>query len=105
MSDDLNEHLKRPGTWRRILFMLIFAVILGFVRILLWAVVVFQVMSTLLTGSTNSNALKIGRTLSIYLYRILLFLTYNSEMMPFPFSDWEENAAAVVEQQSEHLED
>ena len=102
MSDDLNEHLKRPGTWRRILFMLIFAVILGFVRILLWAVVVFQVMSTLITGSTNPNALKFGRTLSIYLYQILLFLTYNTEMMPFPFSDWEENAA-VVERQSKRL--
>ena len=104
MSDDLNEHLKQPGTWRRILFMLIFAVILGFVRILLWAVVVFQVVSTLLTGSTNPNALKFGRTLSIYLYQILLFLTYNTEMMPFPFSDWDENPA-VVERQSKRLED
>ena len=104
MSDDLNEHLKRPGTWRRILFMLIFAVILGFVRILFWAVVVFQVMSTLLTGSTNPNALKFGKTLSVYLYQIMLFLTYNTEMMPFPFSDWDENAA-VVDRQSKGLDD
>ncbi|MCI0652943.1 MAG: DUF4389 domain-containing protein [Methylococcaceae bacterium] len=73
--------------------MLIFAVILGLVRILLWAVVLLQILSSLITGSPNGNALKFGQTLSLYIYRILLFLTYNSDDRPFPFADWEDHKA------------
>jgi Domain of unknown function (DUF4389) len=92
-STDIQSNLKKIGTWRRILFMLIFAVILGLVRILLWAVVLLQILSSLVTGSENTNVLKFGRTLSVYVYRILLFLTYNFDDMPFPFADWEEHGA------------
>lgn len=85
---EVQTNLKKIGTWQRIFFMLIFAVILGLVRILLWAVVLLQVVSSLMTGSANPNVLTLGRTLSAYVYNILLFLTYNSDEMPFPFADW-----------------
>lgn len=87
-STDVQTNLKKIGTWKRILFMLLFAVILGLVRILLWAVVLLQVASNLLTGSENPNVLSFGQNLSVYVYNILMFLTYNSDDMPFPFADW-----------------
>lgn len=68
--------------------MLIFAAIGSLVRMLLWAVILLQVASTLLTGKANVNILNFGRNLSIYTYHILLFLTFNTETLPFPFSDW-----------------
>jgi len=68
--------------------MLVFTVIVGLVRMLLWAVIFLQVASALITGSANKNILNFGQTLSAYLYHILLFLTYNSDHVPFPFSDW-----------------
>lgn len=88
VSENINQHLAQTNTWKRILFMLMFAVIVGFVRILLWAIVLFQVAGVLITGESNPNAKHFGKSLSIYLYEILLFLTFNSEKMPFPFSDW-----------------
>jgi len=88
MSDDINENLKKFSTWKRIFFMLVFAVLVGLVRILLWAIIFLQVASALLTGKPNQNILKFGQTLSAYLYHILLFLTYNTDKLPFPFSDW-----------------
>lgn len=87
-DENIHRNLKKVSTWKRILFMLIFAVIVGIVRILLWAVVLLQVASALFTGAPNPNLLKLGRTLAVYLYQILLFLTYNREEMPFPFSEW-----------------
>lgn len=90
MNQEINENLKKTGTWKRIFFMLVFAVILGFVRIALWAVVALQIISTLLTGSENRNVLQFSQKLAMYVYNILMFLTYNSERMPFPFSDWED---------------
>lgn len=90
---EIQTNLKKIGTWQRIFFILMFAVILGLVRILLWAVVLLQIVSSLMTGSENANVLKLGSTLSLYVYRILLFLTYNTDEMPFPFSDWDEHSA------------
>ena len=88
MQQEINDNLKKISTWKRIFFMLVFAVIVGLVRILLWAVIFLQVASALLTGEPNKNILDFGRTLSVYLYHIILFLTYNKDSLPFPFSDW-----------------
>ncbi len=88
MNSEINTNLQKIGTWRRIFFMLIFAVILAFVRLLLWGVVLLQVASSLVTGTKNTYVLGFGKSLSVYVYGILVFLTYNTDEMPFPFSDW-----------------
>lgn len=88
MQDQINENLKKIETWKRIIFMLIYAVIDSMVKLLLWLVILLQVGSVLLTGSVNTNILGFGRSLSTYHYHILLFLTFNTEQLPFPFSDW-----------------
>ena len=88
MDEQINYNLTQLGTWKRIFFMLIFAAIGSLVRMLLWAIILLQVASTLLTGKANVNILNFGRSLSIYTCQILLFLTFNTEIMPFPFSDW-----------------
>jgi hypothetical protein len=72
--------------------MLVFSVIDGIVRTLLGAITVLQVASVLLTGTANQNVLQFGRGLSVYTYHILLFITFNTEVMPFPFSDWNQTA-------------
>ncbi len=89
MEQEINDNLKKISTWKRIFFILVFAVIVGLVRILLWAVILLQIASAILTGEPNRNILAFGRKLSAYLYHILLFLTYNSEQLPFPFTDWQ----------------
>ncbi len=88
MQQELNDNLKKISTWKRIFFILIYSVIVGLVRILLWAIVFLQIASALITGSPNKNILNFGAKLSAYLYHILLFLTYNTDRLPFPFSDW-----------------
>lgn len=88
MQQELNDNLKKISTWKRIFFILVYSVIVGIVRILLWAVVLLQVASSLFTGEPNKNILNFGSKLSAYLYHILLFLTYNTEKLPFPFSEW-----------------
>ena len=88
MQEQINENLKKIETWKRIIFMLIYALIDSLVRLILWLVILLQVGSVLLTGGTNPNILDFGRNLSTYHYHILLFLTFSTEQLPFPFSDW-----------------
>lgn len=88
METEINTNLKKITTWKRIFFILVFIVIVGLLRMLLWAVIFLQVASSLLTGSANENILGFSAKLSAYLYHILLFLTYNTDKQPFPFSSW-----------------
>ncbi|MDD1621188.1 MAG: DUF4389 domain-containing protein [Methylococcaceae bacterium] len=87
-QEQISENLKKIETWKRIILMLIYAVIDSMVRLLLWLVILLQVGSVLLTGNTNPNILDFGRNLATYHYHILLFLTFSTEQLPFPFSDW-----------------
>lgn len=95
MSEQINENLKKIDTWKRIIFMLIYAAIDSMVKLLLWLVILLQVGAVLFTGATNPNILDFGRNLSTYHYHILLFLTFNTEQLPFPFSSW--NLTAKLE--------
>ena len=101
MQEQINQNLKKLSTWKRIAFMLVFAVIIGLVRMLLWAIILLQVASALLTGSANANILNFGRSLSAYVYHILVFMTFNTDDAPFPFSDWKltENAEQLLQNQ------
>ena len=93
MSEQINENLKKISTWKRIIFMLVYALIDSMVKLLLWLVILLQVGSLLVTGAVNPNVLNFGRSLSVYHYHILLFLTFNTEQLPFPFSDWNTTTA------------
>jgi hypothetical protein len=95
MDEKINLNLTQISTWRRIFFMLIYSIIGELVRILVWTVIVLQVVTTLLTGTPNQNILNFGKSLSVYSYHILLFMTFNTEALPFPFSDW--NLTAELE--------
>ncbi len=95
MSEQINENLKKIETWKRIILMLIYAGIDSLVKLLLWLVVLLQIGAVLFTGTPNPNILDFGRSLSTYHYHILLFLTFNTEQLPFPFSSW--NLTAELE--------
>lgn len=80
--------LKDSATWKRILFMLLFAFIYSIAEIVVTAVVVLQILFRLFTGQPNDRLLAFGRQVSDYIYQILMFLTFNAEEKPFPFSNW-----------------
>ncbi len=91
MDQEINYNLTQVSTWKRIFYMLIFAAIGSLVRIMIWGVILLQVGSTLLTGKANPNILTFGKNLASYTYQILLFMTFNTETLPFPFSTWNSN--------------
>jgi hypothetical protein len=42
----------------------------------------------LFTGGANEPVLRFGRNLGAYIRQVLEFQTFNTELRPFPFSDW-----------------
>ena len=92
MSDELKEHLKERKTWLRGLYMLLFAIFYAVAEIVITAVVIFQFLLALFTGKSNERLLKLGQSLSTYVYQILQFWTFNSDYHPYPFGAWPKGA-------------
>ena len=88
MDEDLKQNLKARKTWLRGLYIIMFAVFYGIAEVVLFAVVIFQFLLTLFTASTNQRLLRLGQSLSTYIYQILLYITFNSEHQPYPFGAW-----------------
>lgn len=87
--DDLVDNLREPSTWIRVLFMLIFGLVLYLIIVPVALVLALgQALFTIVTGDENENLRKFGAALSQYVYQVLRFLTFNTEEKPFPFSDF-----------------
>ncbi len=105
MSDDIVENLSRPEQWLRVLFMAVLVVGLYVVGLMLTLVTVGQVLFSLLTGSDNDNLRALGKSLTLYVKQILDFLTYNSEIKPFPFSPYPDSNATNDEAEAVQADD
>ena len=76
--------------WQRGLYMLLFGFLIGITKFVTLIVAVVQFIVVVVTGERNANLLYFGKSISTYQYQILLFLTFNSESLPFPIGEWPE---------------
>jgi len=98
---ELLRGFRSRQAWVRGFFMLIFLFVLWFVRLLITIVAIFQFGALLIAGNPVERLIPFGRGLALYIQQMTLFLTFNSEELPFPFSPWpQECAAADVAPQS-----
>lgn len=100
MSDDIVQNLKQIPQWQRILFMLGFIIVLYIAGAVLLVITIAQALFSLLTTKDNENLRALGAALASYVHEILMFLTYNSDHKPFPFSPFpfhEGDAATAAE--------
>ena len=88
MDEETKSRLTDKNIWVRGVYMLVYAVAYGVAEAVVTLVVIFQFLTALITGSVNDALHKFGMNLSAYLLQILQFQTFNSELRPFPFSDW-----------------
>lgn len=95
MTTETENTINERTIWNRGLYMLIFIPCLGVAKFVAFVVIVFQFLSVLLTGSTNSKLLLFGQSLSTYIYQGMLFLTFNSETHPYPIGDWPEGEPEI----------
>lgn len=81
-------NLADKGTWFRLIYMILFAVIFNVAELVIGVVVVIQFLFKLLTGRANERLRNFGQKLATYFQQIVGFLTYHTEDMPYPFGEW-----------------
>ncbi len=88
----MTENSDVPGSkrnvWIRGLFMLLMAIAFHVCATVLGFVTVIQFVITLLSDAPNNRLVSFGRSMGSYLRQIANFLTFATEEMPFPFSEW-----------------
>lgn len=93
MENNLKEKLMVKSKWLRAAFMLFFILIKYLVSWLILLIAIFQFVVDIITGSPNDKLLGFTRHLNTYLLQVVNFITFNSDIKPFPFANWpgEEN--------------
>jgi hypothetical protein len=99
MEQQTKTNLLNIETWVRLLYMLVFGLLSVVARMVIWIVAILQFLLVLLTGTGNDNLRDLGQGTSKWVYQAFLFLTFNSDDKPFPFSDWPEVDATPTEEQ------
>lgn len=90
-NETLKQNVSNKNQWLRILYMILFAVILYLVMMLVSVVVVVQLLFALVTGKPNEDVGDFADDLSNYVYRIVAYLTYTDDRRPFPFDSWDDD--------------
>ncbi|SFD26524.1 protein of unknown function [Thiohalospira halophila DSM 15071] len=88
MEPELRSNLRESSTWKRLVFMVIFAIAFQLAELLLAAVAVIQFLFRLVTGECNDRLAVFGAGLAEYLRRVVAYLTFASDSRPFPFDNW-----------------
>lgn len=94
MSVDTNPEIgpipeaRGEGIWTRGLYMLLFVLIYGVAEFVVAAVVIVQFGWVVLGGEMNDRLRSFGASLSEFVYQIVAYFTFTSEVKPYPFSDW-----------------
>lgn len=88
MDDSTKKHLVDMKTWTRIIYILLFAIAFNVAEFLIAAITVIQFFTVLFTGNRNERLAEMGGSIGEYISEVTAYLTYSSNHMPFPVSDW-----------------
>jgi hypothetical protein len=88
MKEEMRENLIDEGIWMRGVFMVLFLIAYNIVEFLILLAALFQFVAVLFTGRVNETVLRLGNNLSLFALETFQYLTFNSNLRPFPFSPW-----------------
>lgn len=89
-THETRDNLTDQATWLRLLYMVLFAIAFNIAEILIAAIAVFQFFKVLFTKEPNEKLKSLGRDLAVYIGDVAKFLTFQTDKMPYPVSDWGE---------------
>lgn len=87
MTDDSGNGPGMRPVWVRGLYMLLMAILWHVAEVVLFTVAIVQFVFALL-GGPNERLTAFGASLASYLQQAAAYLTFASDELPFPFSDW-----------------
>ena len=85
MEDDGHRVVDPGHFFVRLFYIVAYLAIISVVRFVLWGVLLIQVGLHLIGSGPHPGVQRLGGAVADYVYRVWLYLTYNSNERPFPF--------------------
>jgi hypothetical protein len=82
------QPVNSPDLGIRVIYMLLFAVVFWALCWILAATTVVQLIVRLLNGRPNPDLTRFGASLARYARQVIEFLTFVTELAPYPFTAW-----------------
>lgn len=100
-AEDLNEGVRNRDTWFRGLKIIVLLLFLAIARFALLVTVAYQFCFCLVRNRPSEIMLPAGRWLARYAEKTILFMTWNSNHAPFPFTHFNR----VMEQKPDYRDE
>ena len=97
MNQALKSSITNGETWMRLVYMILFAIVLNLAELVVAFVAVVQFVSRLFTGQVNQQLAEFGDGLATYFRQMIAFLTFHTEDKPFPFAPWPQTSSGSAE--------
>jgi hypothetical protein len=89
MADDLHAtDVSQHSPWGRLLYLVLFALILNITQGIVFITALVQFIFHLFTNRHNARLAGFGASAGLYMAEVATFLTYQTNRLPFPFTDW-----------------
>ena len=86
MKKKIRVRLKDPKTWTELLFIFFYCIVADLCLFIVFLIAIFQYLTCFFTGKTNKEVNKFAEVISKYLREIIAYLTFSTNVKPFPFS-------------------
>jgi pyruvate/2-oxoglutarate dehydrogenase complex dihydrolipoamide acyltransferase (E2) component len=88
VEKDFRDHIAEPGSWLRLLYMILFGIVFEVGKFVGLVVAVVQFLFKLIAGQPHPALQTFGFSLSEYYRQIIAFETFRSDDRPYPWADW-----------------
>ena len=92
-QDQIKANLLSTDFWIRIVFMVIFALVLWALWLVVIVICVMQTEIVMITSEVNPQLQKLGAIAATYLGQIVSFMVFATEVKPFPFTPFPDASA------------
>ncbi len=93
MKEALKASITSGETWMRLVYMILFAIVLNLAELVVAFVAVVQFLFKLFSGEVNQQLAEFGDGLATYFRQMIAFLTFHTEDKPFPFAPWPQTSS------------
>ncbi len=93
MKEALKASITSGETWMRLVYMILFGIVLNLAELVVAFVAVIQFLFKLFSGEVNQQLAEFGDGLATYFRQMIAFLTFRTEDKPFPFAPWPQTSS------------
>jgi hypothetical protein len=97
----VRKHLSDKQAWLRLLYMVLFGIAFEVAKFVTFFVAAVQILFKLFTGDVQPRLSGFGASLAVFLRQTVDFMTFRSEVRPYPWSAWPLPEVATAEAAAE----